>query len=179
MEAPRIAVLAPGANYPVSAPLLFYARLAVDRRGAETRPIIWRTPQDVGEPTQLAAMVDAQVSEALGDDDALVVGKSLGTLAATLVAARGLPAIWLTPLLNVPEVVRAIESAARPPLLIGGAADRVWDGAVARRISPHVLEIPGADHALHVPGPVSATNAVAGRVADALEAFIDDHVWPD
>ena len=74
-------------------------------------------------------------------------------------------------------MVDAIAAAEHPPLLIGGDADRLWDGATARRISPHVLEIPGADHALHVPGPVSATTAVAGRVADAIESFIDDHVW--
>ena len=70
------------------------------------------------------------------------------------------------------------QAAARPPLLIGGDVDPVWDGAVARRISPYVLEIPGADHELYIPGPVSATAAVAGRVADAVEDFLDTQVWP-
>jgi pimeloyl-ACP methyl ester carboxylesterase len=164
------AVLAPGGGYPASAPLLFYARLALERRGVEVHPIEWRAR----EPEA----VRAQVAEALGGDDDLVVGKSLGSFSATVVAERNLPAIWLTPLLSYPEVVSAIESAERPPLLIGGDADHLWDGPTARRISPHVLEIPDADHALHVPGPVSATTAVAGRVADAIEAFIDDQVWP-
>ena len=173
----RIAVLAPGANYPVECPLLFYARLAVERRGGEVRPIAWRLPpRSDGDGKRIEA-VRAQVAEALGDDNALIIGKSLGSVSAQLAAERALPAIWLTPLLTVPEVVEAIAAAAQPPLLVGGDADRLWDGAAARRISPHVLEIPGADHALHVPGPVLATTAVAGRVADALEAFIDDHVW--
>jgi pimeloyl-ACP methyl ester carboxylesterase len=177
MEAQRIAVLAPGANYPTSAPLLFYARLAVERRGGEVRPVTWRLPEGVDDNRHRIDVIRGQVAEALGDDNALIIGKSLGSIAAELAAERALPAIWLTPLLTVPEVVNAIAAAAHPPLLIGGDADRLWDAATARRLSPHVLEIPGADHALHVPGPVSATTAVAGRVADALEAFIDDHVW--
>jgi hypothetical protein len=123
-------------------------------------------------------LVLSQVAETLNDDDALTIGKSLGSLAAGLVTVRGLPAIWLTPALTVPEVAEAIAAAERPPLLIGGDADLVWDGPAARRISPHVLEIPNADHELYIPGPVSATTAVAGRVADAVEDFLDTHVWP-
>lgn len=177
MPTKRIAVLAPGANYPVQCPLLFYARLAVERHGGEVRPITWNLPPRFDDEGHRMEVVCGQVAEAVGDDNALIIGKSLGSIAARLAADRALPAIWLTPLLTVPGVVEAIASAAQPPLLVGGDADRLWDGAAARRLSPHVLEIPGADHALHVPGPVAATTAVAGRVADALEAFIDDHVW--
>jgi len=179
MAAQRIAVLAPGGGYTVQGPLLAYARLAAERRGADVRPIDWRIPEDFDDSLKNRFdLVLSRVAETLADDEALVIGKSLGTLAAGLVAARGLPAIWLTPLLALPEVVEAIQAAERPPLLIGGAADRAWDGEVARRISPHVLEIPDADHALYVPGPVSATAAAAGRVADAVEEFLDTQVWP-
>lgn len=179
MAAQRIAVLAPGGGYPVQAPLLAYARLAAERRGADVRPIDWRFPEDFDDSLkQRFDLVLSQVAEALADEEALIIGKSLGTLASSLAAVRRLPAIWLTPLLTLPEVVEAIQAAERPPLLIGGTADGAWDGAVARRISPYVLEIPDADHALYVPGPVSATAAAAGRVADAVDAFIDTHVWP-
>jgi pimeloyl-ACP methyl ester carboxylesterase len=179
MAAQRIAVLAPGGGYSVQAPLLAYAGLAAERRGADVRPISWRIPEDFDDSRQQRfQLVLGQVGETLADDEALIIGKSLGSFAAALVAVRGLPAIWLTPLLTVPEVAEAIGAAERPPLLIGGGADRAWDGEVARRLSPHVLELPGADHALYVPGPVSATAAVAGRVADAVEDFLDTHVWP-
>lgn len=179
MAAQRIAVLAPGGGYPVQAPLLAYARLAAERRGADVRPIDWRFPEDFDDSLkQRFDLVLSQVAEALADEEALIIGKSLGTLASSLAAVRRLPAIWLTPLLTLPEVVEAIQAAEGPPLLIGGTADRAWDGEIARRISPYVLEIPDADHALYVPGPVSATAAVAGRVAEAVEAFIDTHVWP-
>ena len=179
MEAQRIAVLAPGANYPAAAPLLFYARLAVERRGGEVRPITWRLPQKFDDTQHRIDVVRGQVAEAVGDDNPLVIGKSLGSLSAGFVAEHALHAVWLTPLLTLPEVVEEITAAEYPPLLIGGSADKLWDGATARRISPHVLEIPGADHALHVPGPVSATTAVAGQVADAIDAFIGDLVWPN
>ena len=180
MAAQRIAVLAPGGGYSVQGPLLAYAGLAAERRGADVRPIDWRFPEDFDDSLkQRFDLVFRQVAEALADDTALVVGKSLGSLAAGLVAVRGLPAIWFTPLLTLPEVAEAIQAAERPPLLIGGGADQAWDGAVARRISPYVLEIPDADHALYVPGPVSATVAAAGRVADAVEEFLDTQVWPD
>src|SRR5690606_24689889 len=41
----------------------------------------------------------------------LVVAKSLGSFAAPVVAARGLPAIWLTPLLGQETVVAALRAA--------------------------------------------------------------------
>lgn len=176
MSDERIAVLVPGVGYTAQGPLLAYARLAVERRGAEARVISWSPPR-LETATEQVAWVRDQVADVLGEDGALVIGKSLGSLAAGLVAERGLPAIWLTPLLYRADVVEAIAAAEHPPLLVGGTGDRSWDGAVARRLSPHVVEIPDADHALYVPGPVSGTAAAAGRVVDAVEEFLDRHVW--
>jgi pimeloyl-ACP methyl ester carboxylesterase len=173
----RVAVLVPGVGYTAQGPLLAYARLAVERRDAKARVITWSPPHQEDQAEQVA-WVRASVLEVLGGDRALLVGKSFGSLAAGLAAERELPAVWLTPLLQRPEVVDAIEAAKHPPLLVGGGADRTWDAAVARRLSPHVLEIPDADHALHVPGPVSRTAAVAGQVAQAVEDFLDRFVWP-
>ena len=111
MAAQRIAVLASGGNYPVQAPLLAYAGLVVERRGFDVRPIAWRIPEDFDDsPGQRLELVRAQVAETLGGDEALVIGKSLGSLAASLAAERRLPAIWPTPLLTVPDVVEAIEA---------------------------------------------------------------------
>ncbi|MFB9237212.1 alpha/beta hydrolase [Plantactinospora siamensis] len=109
----------------------------------------------------------------------LLIGKSLGTLAAPLAAERGLPAVWLTPLLRVGPVVEALRRATAPMLLVGGTADHThWDGALARTLSSHVLEIPDADHGLLVPGPLARSAAVLGQVAAAVEEFLDDVVWP-
>ena len=177
MDVDRVAVLIPGANYTVQGPLLAYARLAVERRGAEVRAINWPSPYPE-DPAAHVAWVREHVLAALGADNAVLIGKSLGTLAAGLAAERSLPAIWLTPLLNRSDVAEAIAAATHPPLLVGGTQDRLWDGATARRLSPHVLEIPDADHALYVPGPVQRTVAVAGQVVAAVEQFLDQNAWP-
>ncbi|WP_320067230.1 hypothetical protein [Micromonospora sp. RTGN7] len=63
--------------------------------------------------------------------------------------------------------------ATAPFLLVGGTGDDSWDGAAARRLSPHVLEIGGADHALLVPGPLARSAEVLGRVCTAVERFLD------
>jgi pimeloyl-ACP methyl ester carboxylesterase len=107
------------------------------------------------------------------DGRPLLIGKSLGTNAAGLAAERGLLAVWLTPLLTLPWVVDALSRATAPVLLIGGSADRWWDGEVARRVSPHVLEVAGADHGMLVPGPAIDSIAVLGQVITAIEDFLD------
>jgi hypothetical protein len=108
----------------------------------------------------------------------LLIGKSLGTLAATLAAERSLPAVWLTPLSTVPWAVTALERASAPFLLVGGTADTIWDGAVARRLTPHVLEVDDADHGMYVPGPLTGSVAVLARVVVAVEEFLDAISWP-
>lgn len=177
MEDERVAVVVPGVGYSAQGPLLAYTSLAVQRRGAQARAISW-SPPALQEPAQWIAWVRERVLEVLDSDTSLIIGKSLGSMAAGLAAEWELPAIWLTPLLHRLDVAEAIGASPRPALLVGGTADRTWDGALARRISRHVLEIPDADHALYVPGPVSRTAAVAGQVAAAVEEFLDHYVWP-
>lgn len=176
MDVARVAVLVPGAGYTAQGPLLAYARLAVERRDAQARVIDW-SPPDLEDSAEQVTWVCDRVRGVLGPDRVVLIGKSLGTLAAGLAVENDLPAIWLTPLLHRPDVVEAIAAAGRPPLLVGGTHDPAWQGTTARRLSPHVLEIPAADHALHVPGPVRQTAAVAGRVAQAIEDHLDAHVW--
>ncbi|MBS2537507.1 hypothetical protein KGQ20_32615 [Catenulispora sp. NF23] len=177
MDASRVAVLIPGLGYTAQGPLLAYARLAVERRDAEARVIDW-SPPDLKDPVEQVVWVSEQVSAVLGADRAVLIGKSLGSLAAGLAARHALPAVWLTPLLYRPDVVETIAAAAHPPLLVGGTRDRGWDGAVARRLSPCVLEVPDADHLLYVPGPVRRTADVAGQVAEAIEDYLDSYAWP-
>jgi hypothetical protein len=78
----------------------------------------------------------------------LLTAKSITTHAAPLVAERELAAIWLTPLLNRPDCVEALRARKAPALLVGGTGDPTWSPAVAREISPDVLELDGADHGL-------------------------------
>ena len=59
-----------------------------------------------------------------------------------------------------------------------GTADDIWDGGLARRLSPHVLEVDGADHGMYVPGPLAESIAVLARVVVAVQEFLDAIDWP-
>lgn len=94
----------------------------------------------------------------------LLIGKSLGSIAASTAAEHGLPAMWLTPLLTLDWVVDALRCATGPVLLVGGTADKSWDGRLARELSPHVVEVEGAKHGMYVPGRLANSAAVLGQV---------------
>ncbi|SCL23210.1 Alpha/beta hydrolase family [Micromonospora nigra] len=169
--ADRRAVLIPGQGYDTRYPLFLYAGEALRRAGFALHAVTWQVPDDLDLETA-GRWVNEQVAPTLNDRTDLLVGKSLGTLAVELAADRGLAAVWLTPLLHRPDVVAALRRTRAPFVLVGGTADRTWDGAVARRLTPYVLEIPEADHALMVPGPLARSAAALGEVCTAVERFV-------
>ncbi len=143
-----LAVLLPGRNYPATMPLLTFAGHAASRRAWRVRAVSWDAPQlDTGP---LIDWAGAQLREAVGEFDGrvLVVGKSLGTCSADYATRRGYDAVWLTPLLHLPDVVEAMTRNPARQLLIGGARDPAWDLEVARTIGGDVVEIEGADHGM-------------------------------
>ncbi len=177
------ALLLPGRGYGPTTGLLWYAGDVPVRRGARLHRHSWAgaVPDPFAPTTE--GWVTGQVASLLDGGPELgarplLVGKSLGSHAAGLAADRALPAIWLTPLLTVPWVVAALERTPAPFLLVGGTADTLWDGAVARRLTPHVLEVTDADHGMSVPGPAVASVTVLARVVDAMETFLDTIRWP-
>jgi hypothetical protein len=183
-DARRAAVVAPGYGYGADGPLLMYAGLAVERRGGRARRMVWVPPAPETRAEmyawvagQVAAAIDEAVA-ATGASAPLLIGKSLGSLAAPLAADRGLAAVWFTPLLTDEPTVKALRRATAPCLLVGGTADEYWDGPTARSITPHVVEVAGADHGMFVPGELSASAAVLGQVMSAVEQFLDRTVWP-
>jgi hypothetical protein len=178
----RSAILAPGGSYGADGPLLMYARLAVQRRGGHANPIVWEPSAGSDFSRQhrrVASQVEAAVEEvtvATGGAP-VVIGKSLGSLAAPVAADRGLAAVWFTPLLTDEPTVAALRRATAPCLLVGGTADQFWDGPAARSLPAEVVEIDGADHGMFVPGRLAASAAVLGQVITAVEDFLD-RVWP-
>lgn len=72
----------------------------------------------------------------------------------------------------------ALRRSTAPFLLVGGTADPVWDGAAARALTPHVLELPDADHGLFVPGPLAKSVQNISALATGAERFLDENVWP-
>lgn len=169
--AKRRAVLIPGMGYDTRAPLFAYVGESLRRAGFALHEIGWEFPAGLAAD-QHGPWVAERVHPALTEPTDLLVGKSLGSLAAPLAADRALPAVWLTPLLHLPEVVDALQRAEAPFLLVGGGADRTWDSAAARRLSPHLVEIPEADHSLLLPGPLVRSAEALGRVCTAVEEFV-------
>jgi pimeloyl-ACP methyl ester carboxylesterase len=174
------AIVVPGAAFGPAAGLLLYAGAVAERRGVTVHRHWWsRQPSELSEPG-IESWVCNEVGPLLDGIGGrpLLIGKSLGTNAATLAAERRLPAVWLTPILTVPWVVAALQRATAPVLLVGGTGDVMWDGAAARRLSPYVLEVTGADHGMQLPGPVTESVAVLGRVVTAMDEFLDAIAWP-
>jgi predicted alpha/beta-hydrolase family hydrolase len=174
------AVLVPGRGYSPHAPLLFFTGLALAQHGWRAEQHWWDPPRRESERT--TGWVRGEVEPALPSSGrALVVGKSLGTLAASLAAERRLPAIWLTPVLGMAEVVEAIAANDAPQLLVGGSADELWDSRVARDLAGPtctVVEIPGADHGLLMPGDVIRGAEAHVQVVRAVDDWMSSGVVP-
>ena len=177
-------VFLPGANQGPWAPLLNYAWLAGCMvRGAEALHIDWPEPHpDFSLAENVGAWVAEQITPALDEfpiERPVLVGKSMGAYAVSVAADRGLPAIWLTPHLAQDWVVSQLRRATAPYLLIGGTADRVWRGDVARELTKHVVEIPGANHGMVLENePMARSAYILGAIATAYEKFLDEAVWP-
>lgn len=143
-----LAVVLPGRNYPATMPLLTFAGRAAAQHGWQVRAVSWVVPE-LDTPATIDWVGD-QLRMAVGDHagPVLVIGKSLGSMAAVHAARHGWDAVWLTPLLLLPEVVRSMELSTGRQLLVGGGDDPAWDLETARGISSDVLHVEGADHGM-------------------------------
>jgi predicted alpha/beta-hydrolase family hydrolase len=170
-----LALVAPGRAYSPSAPLLDFARIALLQHDLTVQQLWWDSTARGDEDAD--AWVRRHVAAAHTREDAdhvLVVGKSLGTRAASYAAERGLDAIWFTPLLVDPVVAEGIAANAGRQLLVGGLADELWDPAVARELADagcEVLEVPDADHSMGTPDAVR-TVEIHLEVARAVDGFL-------
>jgi hypothetical protein len=171
----RCAVLLPGAWYATSAPLLHYAGRAAQARGwevVEQRELLARHAED---PFEWAIeKAENALSEAVRAEVVAVIGKSLASAAAGLVAAKGLPAVWLTPLLNEDRVVDDLARASAPTLLVGSRDDETWDASrIPENTAIEVLELESLDHFLEVPGdPIASLEAlrtITERIGEVLD----------
>jgi hypothetical protein len=169
----RCAVVLPGVRYFSQAPLLWFAREAAQAGGWSVLEVSERAPAD-REPFEWMRERAGQALEATDADTVAVIGKSLGSAAAPLVAERGLPAVWLTPLLMRADVAAAIASSSAPALLVGSTADPTWsDGEQPGGASVEVLEFEGLDHSLQVEGDPLASLHVLRQVTERIGAFLE------
>jgi len=167
----RCAVVLPGIRYFSQAPLLWFAREAAQAHGWSVLEVNERAPGGEEPFGWMLGQAERALEEASGAATVAVVGKSLGTIAATI--HRG-PAVWLTPLLDRPNIVAALQATSAPTLLVGSPADPSWgDGEVPDNPALEVLELPGLDHSLQVSGDVSASLDALRTVTQRLSSFFE------
>jgi len=152
-------------------PLLTFAGRAVQQHGWQVRAVSWSAPELDTEET--VRWVGEHLADAVGDFDGrvLVVGKSLGTCAAAWAGRRGYDAVWLTRLLHLPEVVRAMSAHGGRQLLVGGTEDPAWDLEAARSTGGEVVEVEGADHGMSTADAVR-TAEVHVEVTRAIDGWL-------
>ena len=165
-------VVLPGVRYFSQAPLLWFAREAAQAGGWSVLELSERAP---GDQEPFAWMRDRaeRALDATSASTVVVVGKSLGSAAAPLVAERGLAAVWLTPLLIRPDVVDGLRAATAPCLLVGSSADETWsNGEQPGGDAVEVVEFDGLDHSLQVEGDPMASLDVLREVTERIGAFL-------
>jgi hypothetical protein len=162
----RCALLLPGQFYPTHAPVLWFAREAAMAHGWSALEVLG-LPGDHPDPLGWERDCAERALAALDAGRVLVIGKSLASLLAGTISDRGLPAAWLTPVLTERAVIEGLDGARQPTLLIGGTADDLWQAPeIPDNPALDVLELPGVDHALQVPGDLLAS-------LDALRALTE------
>jgi hypothetical protein len=169
----RCAVLLPGMQYSTQAPLLWFARSVALARGWSALEVLDSLPEGE-EPFAWARDRARRALDAVADrSDVVVIGKSLASGAAGIVADRLAPAVWLTPLLNERRVVDDLGRAARPALLVGGSADDAW---VPDALPDHglleVVHLDGLDHSLERPGDPMASLDALRVVTSRVDRFL-------
>lgn len=157
----------PGRGYTPARPLLHFARRVLERQGWTVREVWWQPPMlpdyDRWVRQQAVTALDGVPPASL------LIGKSLGTLAAPVAAERELPAVWLTPLLSNPRVVEAIGRSTAATLLVGGTGDVLWDSALAHRSGHQVFEAVDADHSMETEDPLHSADILRRYTARITE----------
>ena len=158
----RTAVALPGSML-AGMPALWYAFEPLLADGWRI-VLVWDQFLDQSADAEEWVCARAEAAVGYAGDVHLLIAKSMSTLASGLAAERAWPAVWLTPLL-VEETLPGLRRRTAPALFVGGTADEMWDGALARELSDDVLELDGADHGL-------ARIDQAKQIADAVVSFV-------
>jgi hypothetical protein len=169
-DADRCAVILPGLRYFSQAPLLWFTREAAQAGGWSVVEVDERVPEGEEPFEWMRGQARSAIDEASGAETVAVVGKSLGSVAATIWDG---PAVWLTPLLNRREVTEALAATEAPALLVGSPDDPTWSGGdVPENPALEVLELPGLDHALQVSGDLHASLDALAAVTERVSSFL-------
>jgi hypothetical protein len=175
-EAARRVVLLPGARYPTRAPLLWFAREVAVARGFGVLEVLDEPAAGEEAGGDPFAWARDRAQRALDHEPTaldVVIGKSLSSDVAGMAADRGLPAIWLTPLLDRPGILAALARTPRPTLLVGSTGDPTWrPDALPDNVMLDRLQLDGLDHSLQLPGDPQASLAALRKVVKKVDRFL-------
>jgi len=161
------ALVLPGRGYDADQPVLRIVRdelLVADRR---VLTLFWdETPP---APERVNELVHVLLHDLR---PSFVVAKSLTTLGLPAAADCDLAGIWLTPLLDQPDVGMAAARSHEHTLLVGGTADESWDRTLAHESDREVLEFVGADHSLEFAGDTGATEDARRELRRRVREFL-------
>lgn len=187
----RLAMLLPGYGYTLDMPLFYYLEnrcldVGIDVLRVETTYNQHPTFAGATERAQarwVATDARAAWQTGLAQDDygsAIVVGKSLGTLAMAALFTEPLSApgevqsVWLTPMLSQPTVHQTIGQLGARALVVIGDADPHYDVDVLADLEGagvNVVVAPGAEHGLDVPGDVVGSVRLLAQLITAIQDF--------
>ncbi|GAA5511953.1 hypothetical protein Dcar01_00667 [Deinococcus carri] len=188
-----LGLLLPGMGYGLAHPGLRYSALLLDELGFDTFGLETRYNSETfknASDEEALAWLGADVAGALAaaraarDSSRLcIVAKSLGTLGLhLLLSGEPLPPqtslVWLTPLLQYPEVRESIRQQASHSLVVIGTADphyrKDWlDELAAAGATLLVLE--GADHVFENTGDALASVGNLEQIVGGMKAFLQAH----
>lgn len=171
-------LMLPGLAYSCEMPLLARTTRALQSAGWMVLQAEWQLASLPEDPRSFVERAAARLESAPRQPGpVMLVAKSLGTLTAHWSADRGLPAVWLTPVLKAAglnpmsaeseALAERIRTYPTANLVVGGTADPVWESGFVG--TGEVVEVAGADHALEVEdrhASIRHHEDVASAVAD-------------
>ncbi|MGY4857783.1 hypothetical protein [Cryobacterium sp. AP23] len=171
-----VAVLLPGVNYSVQAPLLYWCATLLAERGWHVQAVDWTVDDDA--QAHPLPFVEAAVAEAFAASPPsprrLVVAKSFGTYALPWARRAGIPGVWLTPLLTEAPVARALRDGTPADLAVGGGLDAFWQPDRVGTTDARLHSVPGAGHALTLPGDWRGSLGLQSGVLAEVARHLDD-----
>ncbi|WP_203333413.1 alpha/beta hydrolase [Planococcus beigongshangi] len=185
----RLAVVLPGAGYTAQAPLLHFATDICLQQGYDVLTVNYRyndafyddfTMEEISDAIRfdVNAVIDAVMAETSYNEYSLI-GKSLGTIAMASALARPVfhnaKTIWLTPLIQRPDVFDAMHSLPNQAIGFIGDEDPNFDAGRFEKLKTNpqldLRLVPGTDHSLKLPGQPLASIDVLKEIMSEIEKF--------
>ncbi len=161
-----VAVLLPGVRYTAQAPLLYWCGQMLSALGWHVEAVEWTIDEAALEDPQrfVELAVDVAFDAAPEAARRLIVAKSFGTYALPWARRRGIPGVWLTPILTDDAILQGLRGATSADIAIGGTADRFWLPDAIEDTEARLISVPGANHSLEIPGEWSRSLAVQNDI---------------